>query len=175
MRNIISNQQKKSQVDPTPRSFPFGISALWFSCYYWLWSRRRRFSIGAKSQSRVQKNLLHWIYRLRGWVRWLKVWMRCVATIFDLWKKFKINGCVLKSPDFIFYERRNTGSGLLYPWAFPLWVREKIGKSRFWKWPFGSFWAPEIVSGWVLSCSRKVSMFSGEVRTVFWDSDFRAE
>ena len=37
MRNIISNQQKKSQVDPTPRSFPFWISALWFSCYYWLW------------------------------------------------------------------------------------------------------------------------------------------
>ena len=50
------------------------------------------------------------------------------------------------------------------PGAFPLGHLVKIRKSRFWKWPFGSFWAPEIVSGWVLSCSRMVSMFSGEVR-----------
>ena len=31
---------------------------------------------------------------------------------FDPSKKFKRNGCVLKTPDFIFYERPPPGSGL---------------------------------------------------------------
>ena len=34
------------------------------------------------------------------------------ASGFDPSKKFKRNGCVLKSPDFIFYERAPPGSGL---------------------------------------------------------------
>ena len=146
-----------------------------FVGYY---SRRRRFSIGAKSQSRLQKNLLHWIYRYiynnASEAVWRSGWG--ASQQFSTPEKKSRKMTVFWRAQISFFMSGLTRE-VVEPWAFPLLVREKIEKSRFWKWPFGSFWAPEIVSGWVLSCStsREVSMFSGEFRTVFLDSDFRPE
>ena len=133
-------------------------------------SRRRRFSINNKSHTRSRKKSV--CSDCVSVAVWEPGWGAKIQ--FSTPKKNSREMSVFWRAQISFFMSVLTRE-VVYPWAFPLWGREKIEKSRFWKWPFGSFWAPVIVSGWVVSCSRKVSMFSGEVRTVFWDSDFRAE
>ena len=97
-----------------------------------------------------------------GWVGWQRP--RKYQKIFWTWVGIKEK----RKKCFIDVLPRGVG----HPGPFPALCFWKIQKSRFWKWLFGSFWSPEIVSGWVLSCFRAVLMLSDGVVSVLWCLDF---